>query len=329
MQKKAKKRELRETSISDLKKLKEDSKPFKQKTILVSQWYWPKDSRRTSELIKALDLNLRNPFVDEIHLLQPTVNSNKVLSKKEKKKVNDDNYGVKNWNLNQMKNNFVQLKSNFSINLFRKKVKLSTVLGEGRLQASDAFNYSSTMLRGHIVVLHNLDIYFDKTLALIRPPKSDLNYMTSYFLSRYEEEDNEAKSMIGTQCGKSFIGSHDAIVFIPPLPKRLVERCNFELGSWGIENRLLWEFERFGIKGRNPCEDIKIWHSHSSQYKSSWMPQINTDGRSSVAFPDKLVSKFKSDFPWDLAREVVEREAVQVRAKGKKYKPNLDIDKKK
>lgn len=90
------------------------------------------------------------------------------------------------------------------------------------------------------------------------------------------------------------------------------------MGSWGIENRILWEFEQVGIKGRNPCEDVKIWHSHASGYKSSWMPQVNTAGRSSVAFPDKLKTKFKSDYSWDIQREAVERNGASARAKGGK-----------
>lgn len=90
--------------------------------------------------------------------------------------------------------------------------------------ASDAFSYASANLRHQIAILYNIDIYFDKSIGLVKPPKSDLKPYTSYFLSRYEEPQNEEKSSIGTQCGKAFIGSHDAIVFIPPLPQKLIAR---------------------------------------------------------------------------------------------------------
>ena len=96
------------------------------------------------------------------------------------------------------------------------------------------------------------------------------------------------------QCGPNYIGSHDAIVFVPPVPVELVGRCDVEIGSWGIENRLMWEFERFGIRVRNPCVDIKSWHLHRSLLKASWTPLVNGDNRSSVAHPQKL---FPSPFP--------------------------------
>jgi hypothetical protein len=46
---------------------------------------------------------------------------------------------------------------------------------------------------------------------------------------------------IGTQCDEAkFIGSHDAFVFIPPLPARVINETRIEMGTWGIENRLYW-----------------------------------------------------------------------------------------
>ncbi|KAI8801991.1 hypothetical protein BJ742DRAFT_912891 [Cladochytrium replicatum] len=104
-----------------------------------------------------------------------------------------------------------------------------------------------------------------------------------------------------------FMGSTDSIIFIPPLPRSLWSKSRvgtaIELGSWGIENRLLHEFERQGLTSRNPCLSIYSWHVHSNGYKTEWMPQVNTGGKSSVAFPDTLVSRFKSGYPWDWKRE--------------------------
>ena len=71
-----------------------------------------------------------------------------------------------------------------------------------------------------------------------------LSWYLAYFLSRYELSENEATSDIGSQCGEKFVGSHDVIVFVPPLPKPLISRCQYALGTWGIESRLLWEFEQ-------------------------------------------------------------------------------------
>ncbi|KAJ3062603.1 hypothetical protein HDU98_001521 [Podochytrium sp. JEL0797] len=195
------------------------------------------------------------------------------------------------------------------------KLVVSTTTHEGRLLASDAFRYASSNLKQdaakpHLLkvgILANQDIYFDESLHLIATsPYSDLGQFTSYFLSRYEEPHAEESSLIGTQCGEKFVGSHDAFVFVPPLPEKLIQKCEFELGSWGIEARILWEFEQFGITGRNPCHDIKIWHVHDGGVKEQTplsnsdndmrrgpMPEVNVDGKSSIAFPDTLKTKFK------------------------------------
>jgi hypothetical protein len=137
------------------------------------------------------------------------------------------------------------------------------------------------------VIVSNLDISFDNSLSKLSSSAIDLNMYVAYFLSRYEKPENEHIS-IGTQCGKKFIGSHDSMIIIPPLPRRLIERCDFQLGSWGIESRVMWEMERFGIKVRNPCHDIKSWHHHASQVRNMKMPEVNRNNKSAIAFPEPL-----------------------------------------
>ncbi|KAJ3067801.1 putative ATP-dependent RNA helicase ddx49, partial [Quaeritorhiza haematococci] len=390
-------------SGTNTKFIKMESRLQKADIHLVSQWYWPSNSERTKELIKALGINVALGHVKQIHLLQPDTmptplrylriqgtelreaaaadarakkewvgtafgvddvvlenNSNKPgaartdSTHRPKEKTPEElhlEYSETEWTAEGIAMGIREFdaEGTFPYETFLRKVvisKLSRVAAEkrlasdstqlnrsgssaplspvsndkpkkftrgDRLMASDAFAYASTHLRNQIVILYNLDIYFDDSLKLLRSKNSDLSYVTSYFLSRYEEPDAEASSSIGTQCNtKAFIGSHDAIVFIPPLPQPLIPKTQFELGSWGIENRLLWEFEQFGIRGRNPCFDIRSYHVHSTHFKASWMPEVNTEGRSSVAFPDKLVSRFESDYPWEKSRENLRREQQQL-----------------
>jgi hypothetical protein len=164
---------------------------------------------------------------------------------------------------------------------------------------SEALKYAQRKLRDKIVILANLDIYFDESLEFLRNSQTaelDLKYkFTAYFLSRFEHPWLDSKKEKDA-CVYPFMGSADSFIWIPPLPQGLLERVPFELGSWGIENRLLFEFEQAGLVGRNPCESIKSWHVHRGQIKNQWMPQVNTRGRSSVAFPDTLETRFKSDF---------------------------------
>ena len=172
-----------------------------------------------------------------------------------------------------------------------------------RLRVSEALKYAQRHLRDKIVILANLDIYFDESLELLRRSRTaelDLkSKFTAYFLSRFErplEFKDKGETGPKDACVYPFMGSADSFIWIPPLPSGLLDRVPFELGSWGIENRLLYEFEQAGLVGRNPCESIKSWHVHRGQIKNQWMPQVNTQGRSSVAFPDTLDTRFKSDF---------------------------------
>ncbi|KAJ3290904.1 hypothetical protein HDU79_002859 [Rhizoclosmatium sp. JEL0117] len=270
---------------------------------LIGQWYTPASQARASELVRVLATNTNNSYITKIHMIQPKSDFKTSTPRR------SDVLGF-----------FESLRTldpYFPWTLFLQKLVVSTTNHEGRLLASDAFRYASFQLKQDIAKLHltkiailaNQDVYFDESLSLLwSSPYSDLGRFTAYFLSRYEEPDAEDESLIGTQCGPKFIGSHDAFMFQPPLPEPLIRNTAFELGSWGIEARLLWEFEQFGIEGRNPCEDIKIWHVHrggvkdgvnarknevdnSSEVKS--MPEVNTHGKSSIAFPDKLKTKFK------------------------------------
>ncbi|KAJ3250397.1 hypothetical protein HDU77_006708 [Chytriomyces hyalinus] len=278
---------------------------------LIGQWYWPKSVNRTKELIRVLATNTNNTFIQRIHLVQPVRETPAFINKPTKK------------HLLRYFERILVYDAYFPMEMFLRKLEWATTSHSGNLLASDAFRYASQRLKHDVVpgsptkvaILANQDIYFDTSLQLLSTsPHSDLSQYTSYFLSRYEEADAEADSLIGTQCSTDkFVGSHDAFVFVPPLPGPLIERCAFELGSWGIEARLLWEFEQFGITGRNPCKDIKIWHVHrgglkergsdaGSDVSRKAMPEVNVDGKSSIAFPDALKTQFKKvvDELWGL-----------------------------
>jgi hypothetical protein len=243
--------------------------------------------------VQVLTANLNNPYVDQIHFLQS-------------ERDNEEEKPV--WWSHELLRPLLEQQSNmFPTEAFYDKVKIVNTGNEGRLLASDAFRYASQNVRQDIAILVNLDIYFDESLGLLHGVDADLGLFTAYFLSRYEVPQNEATSLIGTQCGDKFQGSHDAVVFISPLPEALVERCQFALGSWGIESRLLWEFEQFGMIGRNPCFDIRSWHVHFNGTKGTWMPEVNEDGMSSIAFPDHLISSRKPDYPWDITRWEAQR----------------------
>ncbi|KAJ3412004.1 hypothetical protein HDV05_001385 [Chytridiales sp. JEL 0842] len=295
---------------------------------LIGQWYWPAREERLKELIRVLEKNVMNEAIHRIHLIQPdsefpppsSPHLSRVWKQSKQKEIPPPSTPLSTQpqpTKQMIKTYFQNLTShnpNFPFALLLEKLILTTTSSlppNSRLLASDAFLYASQNLPNTITILANQDIYFDSTLQLLLTHRSeiDLSPSTAYFLSRYEESETaESLSRIGTQCGPKFVGSHDAVVFVPPLPKKLVERTRFELGSWGIEARLLWEFEQVGVEGRNPCEEVKCWHVHlggvkegeegeegkregeEGKKKGGGMPVVNGDGKSSIAFPDTLLN---------------------------------------
>jgi hypothetical protein len=175
-------------------------------------------------LSQAVGWNVENRCIDRMHFLQSP----------------GDNEG-RAW----LAGDFEKIKKAVKVggDKYDLRINHTTTRYEGRLLFSEAFSYANQNLKGHIVILANLDIYFDDSLCLLRSADADIGMFTAYFLSRYEKPETENTS-IGTQCGPRFIGSHDSIVFIPPLPLPMIEKCNFEIGSWGIESRILWEMEQ-------------------------------------------------------------------------------------
>jgi len=48
-------------------------------------------------------------------------------------------------------------------------------------------------------------------------------------------------------------------VWRAPLPRSLVARLDVEVGAWGYENVVIYEFERAGWTVGNPCQSIRTY----------------------------------------------------------------------
>jgi hypothetical protein len=245
---------------------------------LIQQWYYDKNSTRFEELKEVLRRNLLNEHITQIHFIQEP------HSLQSRDEMAQEIFGSDDT-------------QEYVINLFRKKVLIakSRERSVRRLYMSDAFKYASKYLQGRIVMVSNLDIYYDDTLQLLKNGAGDsidLSHYVSYFLSRYEPF-----GLDGNQCDRlRFIGSHDTFIVIPPLPAVLLDKLESDglyQGSWGIEARLMYEFEQIGIKVSNPCLSVKSWHMHQSGVKNEWMPEVNTENRSRVAWPDYLEAVYE------------------------------------
>ena len=261
------------------------TRTHKDEAHYISQLYMhPTHPARHLELMQTICNNINNPYITHLHFLQ----------------LSD----TATW-----RNPWRHLKSsscNVTVERYLAKVRfhpgwvddrLSKHKWLERLTVGRALRFAQDRLAGRIVLLANLDIEFDHSLGhLLADPQISPRH--AYFLSRFERDENSATSEteapvqigIGTQCGPKYMGSHDVVAFVPPLPNKLIKRCEgLRLGQIGLEGRLIWEFtEIAGITVTNPCKTIRTWHNHRSGERRWITPEANTDGRSAVAPPAQL-----------------------------------------
>ncbi|CAF4448737.1 unnamed protein product [Rotaria socialis] len=229
---------------------------------LITQWYHEQNHRRRRELLTVLQMNLLNDAVTSIHFIQYSKNCT----------VYDD----------------IMLDPNFRVDLLKLKLIISyqTEVNETeRLTVSKALKYANGVIsRGYAVVL-NLDIFFDRSLNFLqRTPLVDKS--TIFYLSRYEVD--RTISMSNAHCtDKGYEGSHDTLIFQPPLSKTVIEQFPFELGTWYVEVKIIEDLTLANYTVRNVCKTVRSWHLHSSQ------------GLSTGKVMGTIVSRLKSGGSWD------------------------------
>lgn len=104
-----------------------------------------------------------------------------------------------------------------------------------------------------INIICNSDIFFDKTIELIK----NIKEKDFYALSRYDWDNN-----LATFSNQS--NSQDVWIF-----KGRAENINadFQLGKPGCDNRIAFEFKKAGYNVTNPSKSIKTYHVHSSNIR--------------------------------------------------------------
>ena len=178
----------------------------------------------------------------------------------------------------------IEMHPNFPIDLLEKKLIIfyekNSSLKTERLTIAQAFQYANQFLTKGYSVLMNLDIFFDQSLLMLKH-RAIINPKTILYLSRYEID--PSITTLGLQCSKkSYVGSHDALIFQTPIKENLIEKFPFEIGTWHIEVKIIYEFLQENYLVRNPCLSLRAWHFHSSQIRHRLMP-------SKKYIPDKLL----------------------------------------
>ena len=203
----------------------------REKIILFTQFYLAKD-KETHELnIAALTNNYKNEYIDEIILLNEKIYS-------------DEELGFENKNLDKIK----------QVNINK------------RLEYGDVFEYVQVNnLKNQIVVISNLDIYFNDTINNLNNVKLD-EFKLCYCLTRWETYkdgkkhepflNHNTESSCDTWClHTKWIHESDFSEF------------NFRLGTVGCENMFQYKLALSHFYLRNDPYLIKIFHSENYNWE--------------------------------------------------------------
>ena len=192
-------------------------------------------------------MNVLNPAISKIHFLQNSRNCT----------IFED----------------LQIDPSFPLDLFRSKLVLTyakAIIPDKRLTISQVFEYANQAVSDGYVILGNLDVIFDHSLLLLAT-KNLFPRQTIFYLSRYEID--PSISTLGPQCSEEhYVGSHDALIFQPLIPKTIIEELPFEIGTWNIEVKIISLFIDHHYQVKNSCKSLRIWHYHSSQVRHRAMP---------------------------------------------------------
>jgi len=179
----------------------------------------------------------------------------------------------------------IQLDENFPYDLLKSKLIIyydENIDKNQRLTINQVLEYANRVITTGYAVLVNLDVFFDRSLLILKH-RPLLNRQTILFLSRYEID--PSITTLGLQCSdKYYVGSHDALIFQTPISNNVIQQLPFEIGTWHLEVKIIYEFLKANYIVRNACKSIRIWHLHSSQVRHRLMP-------SKKHVPDRLLNK--------------------------------------
>jgi hypothetical protein len=210
---------------------------------------------RISELIETLRRNIKNEYIEAVHVIYEKDNPRKDLEKTNVRDLLDR--------------------------------KLVTMRVQQQPTYFRMFTYANLALdRGSIAIVANSDIFFDKTLRHLKfgAPRNETNWRSAMALSRSHAAD----------CGKqddwngvfdlcnTYIGSHDAFIFAPPAPDFVLKNSKHTQNHFGAENIIVFGYLwARGFRGHisNPCKRIKAMHLHCVQERHYEIGSFISGGR--------------------------------------------------
>ena len=202
---------------------------------LITSFYFDVDTIRILELTTVLKNNLKNLFINKIHLF-----------------IKEQDYDI-------------FLKSEFASDVNFHKIVF--ILKEAQPTYSDLFNYSITLdFENCCICNSDIEIIIKDSINTILFKKLE-NSKLIYFLTRHEQD--------GTRPLIDFFsGSHDAFIFNSQVLRNSVrsndlDSINYVQNTPGIESILTMLFkDSLGFTIKNPCFQLKLIHHHESNIRS-------------------------------------------------------------
>ncbi|EFC40377.1 predicted protein [Naegleria gruberi] len=183
-----------------------------------------REQQTYQEMLASIQMNLLNPFISEIHMLQESE--------------------IYNSDLKQM--------------IHSEKIKIVN-LGR-KLMVSDFMEYSNKNLKDRIVILITPNIYFDHTIV----HATKIGFNTPLMLSRRQLFSVEkAQCEDKDNCLAAMKDTHDALVFRTTIPfsRNIISKLKtIPLGNYGSENVIMRLFKReYNFEIKNPSESIFLY----------------------------------------------------------------------
>jgi len=194
--------------------------------LLISR-YHETNAGRKGELDLVLERNLRNPHLEEVHILSETC-------------------GTLSLPARAMKN-----------------PKMFVHCLPHQPTYADFFHFANIHLRGKRVVLSNADIAFTASLGKLgdHPLSSERRVL---ILSRWALDCGEGRlDPRGNLCWTDY-GSHDTFIFRAPLPPESFQDLEFPMNRYFAEHAVVARLVDTGFEVVNPCLDIISLHHHVS-----------------------------------------------------------------
>jgi hypothetical protein len=188
--------------------------------------YNEKKQERIDEYLYCIKKNLAHKLIDKIHIIYDTTKDDKT-------------------------NNLLkQLKK------FNKKVKISYVKKWQTYKM--CIDLANKLYPKKAIIISNADIYFDKTLNLLK--NYDLNNKL-LSLTRWNQSKEGNITLCKSSEGIVSIWSNDAWIYKNPIKSF---KSNIRIGTPGCDSAINYYANKAGIKVINPCLSIKCIHVHNS-----------------------------------------------------------------